>query len=160
MRLPCFLLVAATAIALTACDLDKCSNPNTGQFYTELNWVGTELVYGNIAGKRDLSIIFFMADWCGWCTRLKNETLADSTVRQILGESYNIVYINYQADSTVSYRGERITCGELTSEIYAVRGFPSMAFCDRNGDLLGMAPGYKSAAAMIELLEMVRDGEY
>jgi thioredoxin-related protein len=160
MRLSGYVIAAITAISLTACDLDKCSNPGTGQVYTELNWVGTEVVYGDIAGKRDLSIIFFMADWCGWCRRLKQETLADSTVVQILGESYNIVYIDYQADSTVLYRGERVTCGELTSEIFGVRGFPSMAFCDRNGDLIGMAPGYKSVTAMIELLEMVRDGDY
>lgn len=160
MKLSCYLTAVVAAILLTACDLEKCSNPNTGQVYTELSWVGTEVVYGNVAGKRDLSIIFFMADWCGWCTRLKSETLADSTVRQILGESYNIAYINYEADSTVLYRGERITCSELTSEIYGARGFPSMAFCDRNGDLLGMAPGYKTAEAMIELLEMVRGGNY
>lgn len=160
MKFSCYLIAIVAALLLTACDLDKCSNPNAGQVYTELNWVGTEVVYGNVAGKRDLSVIFFMAEWCGWCSRLKNETLADSTVIQILGESYNIAYVNYQADSTVSYLGQRVTCGELTSEIYGVRGFPSMAFCDRDGELLGMAPGYKSAAAMIELLEKVRGGNY
>jgi len=128
--------------------------------FTELNWVGTSVVYHEADGKRDVSIIFVLADWCGWCKRLKTESLADTTVIRILGESYNIVYLNPDADSLVVCGDSTVTCHVMTSEVLNVRGFPTLVFLDRDGDIIGPAPGYRSVDSMIDLLERMKDGEY
>lgn len=160
MRLPCYFIAAMTAFALAACDRSIPPAPIEEPFYTELHWVGTDVVYSTAAVKHDHSIIFFMADWCGWCTRLKKEALSDSTVIQILGESFNIVNINYEADSSVVSADSTVTCRQFTHDVFGIRGFPTLVFCDREGDVIGTAPGYRSTASMIELLEKVRDGNY
>jgi len=128
--------------------------------YTELNWVGTSVVYQDAPGKRDISIIFVMADWCGWCTRMKKEALSDTTVIQMLGESYNIVYLNPDMDSLVVCGDSTVTCRVMARNVLDVRGYPTMIFFSRDGNVLGPAPGYRTTAAMIDILERLKDGEY
>lgn len=153
-------------IALVVTGLWSCSSKNPATSteepgnYTELNWVGTSVVYQDAPGKRDVSIIFVMADWCGWCTRLKNEALSDSTVIQMLGESYNIVYLNPDMDSLVVCGDSTVTCRVMSRNVLDVRGYPTMIFFRRNGEVLGPAPGYKTTAAMIDMLERLKDGVY
>lgn len=154
------LIAAVVAAGNIGCDHSEPAAPVEQPIYSELNWVGTDVIYSATAEKHDVSIIFFMAEWCGWCKRLKNESLADSTVIQILGESYNIAWINPDADSSVVCGDSTVTCRQMTNDIFGVRGFPTIAFCRRSGELIGLAPGYKPVADFVDLLERMRDGEY
>ncbi len=159
-------VVTAVLFSLMSLGSWSCSSKNPAEpveepgAFTELNWVGTSVVYHEAAGKRDVSIIFVMADWCGWCKRLKNESLTDTTVIRILGESYNIVYLNPDADSSVICGDSTVTCHVMTSEILDVRGFPTLVFFNRNGGIIGPVPGYRPVSSMIDLLERMRDGVY
>lgn len=158
----CWSILIATiaAVVISACDRSTPHEPMEQPAYSELDWVGTDVIYSATAEKHDVSIIFFMAEWCGWCKRLKNESLADSTVIQILGESYNIAWINPDADSSVVCGDSTVTCRQMTNDVFGVRGFPTIAFCRRSGELIGLAPGYKPVADFVDLLERMRDGEY
>lgn len=154
------LITAIAAVGISACDRSTPQEPVEQPVYSELDWVGTDVIYSATAEKRDVSIVFFMAEWCGWCKRLKKESLADSTVIQILGESYNVAWINPDADSMVVCGDSTVTCRQMTNDAFGVRGFPTIAFCNRSGDLIGLAPGYKPVADFVDLLERMRDGEY
>jgi thioredoxin-related protein len=117
-------------------------------------------VYHEAPGKKDISIIFVLADWCGWCKRLKSETLADTSVIRLLCESYNIVNLNPDEDSLVVCGDSTVSCRMMAREVLGVRGFPTMVFFNHAGDIIGPIVGYKPAATFIDILERMKDGEY
>jgi thioredoxin-related protein len=161
--LPAILIVLAGAVVIS-CSGKKSTDPKTEPepeptADTVLNWVGTNVVYHEAVGKHDLSIIFVLAEWCGWCRRMKTETLADSTVIHMLNESFNIVHVNPDVDSMVVYRDSTVSCGDLAGAVYGVRAYPAMLFFTRNGDMIDRRLGYRPAAGFLSLLDSVRAGE-
>ena len=158
--LVCTVLALFAGAALGSCSGKKSTAPASEEpaetTDTTLTWVGTDVVYRDVAGKHDHSIIFVLAEWCGWCQRLKRETLTDSTVIHMLNESFNCVHLNPDADSMVAYQDSMVTCHDLASRIYGVNGYPTMLFFKGNGDFIGPAPGYKNVENFRALLDTVK----
>jgi len=121
----------------------------------EIHYLGTEILYHEMEGKKDHSMVLVLATWCGYCTRLKNETLTDSSVIAILHESFNVVAIDPDSDSLVVHGDSTVTSKVFARNIYGIRGYPSMIFLDRQGEELGIAAGYRPPADFVSLLELV-----
>lgn len=159
----CAALCLLTTVVVISCSGKKSTDSTTEEpaqtIDTVLTWVGTDVVYQDLPGKHDHSIIFVLAEWCGWCQRFKRETLADSTVIHVLNESFNIVHLNPDADSMVVYRDSTVNCGDLAGSVYDVHSYPSMLFFDRDGDLTCVRRGYKPATDFLPILDSVRTGK-
>lgn len=152
------LLGMILLLSLAACGGDKSVSSDDPPVYTELQWVGTEVVYRDTPGKKDVSIVFVLADWCGWCRRLKQETLADTTVIRMLGMWYNIVNLNPDLDTMVVCGDSMVTCRQMARDVFDVGGVPTMVFLQRNGTIIGPMVGYRDAAQFAGELERLRDG--
>lgn len=152
------LLGVILILSLAACGGDKSVTNDDPPVYTELQWVGTEVVYRDTPGKKDVSIVFVLADWCGWCQKMKNETLTDTTIIRMLGSWYNIVNLNPDLDTMVVCGGSMVTCRQMARDVFDVGGVPTMVFLQRDGTIIGPLIGYRDATQFAGELERLRDG--
>jgi thioredoxin-related protein len=150
------VLVLFGVVSVLSCSRDR-PTKSDGQ---SLNWVGTSVLYHPTEGKKAHSLIFVLVTWCGWCKKMKSETLADTSVCRILNESFNIAQIDPESDSLVVYQDTTVTCRYLAGTVYNVRGYPTTIVLDKEGALIGAIPGYQEPVAFVDLLQRIRDGEF
>ncbi|MEW5700826.1 MAG: thioredoxin fold domain-containing protein [Candidatus Zixiibacteriota bacterium] len=161
MRNPGVVWVMLAVAGLATGVLFSCSGPRPTQPNTEppvpttLQWVGTEVLYRDVPGKHDHSLLFVLATWCGWCKKLKAETLTDSTVIHILGKSFNIAQIDPDSDTLVAYADSSVTCRGLARTIYRVTGYPTVIVLNREGRETSQIVGFRTATALVKELEQI-----
>lgn len=83
-------------------------------------------------------ILFFTADWCDNCTRMKNETLASSKVKESLDK---YIYLEVNTDSSK----------ELVQK-YQIQGIPSYFKIDSNENKLNSGEGFISESKFLNWL--------
>lgn len=86
------------------------------------------------AGKREnkLVLVFFHADWCTYCQKMKATTLKSASVAKAL-ESVVPVSLNIESD------------GKKLKETFDLRMFPAFIFIEPSGEVFGQMGGYMSA---------------
>lgn len=92
--------------------------------------------------KEENKLIFLdiYATWCGPCKKLKANTFPDEAV----GEYYNANFINLALD------GEKGEGRELARK-YAIKGYPTLLFVDRNGTVVARTAGYHNPDKFLDL---------
>jgi len=88
------------------------------------------------------------ASWCGPCKKLKRVTFAHEDA----GSFFNEHFINVELDGE---KGE----GRTLAAKYGVRGYPSLFFIDKNGDVITHSSGYRSANELVHLGKTVLKGK-
>ncbi|QOP46497.1 protein-disulfide reductase DsbD family protein [Sulfurimonas paralvinellae] len=93
-------------------------------------------------------VIYFHAEHCKVCEKLKNTTLKDSKIRKILGESY----IPLMVDMTDKSDAE----ANAIKKSLKVFGPPAFVIIDADGKVLEdeIAYGYQSAQNLFDMLDM------
>ena len=123
---------------------------------TSLNWQGTAILYDTVIPKKDYSLLFILVPWCGWCNKLKAETLIDSTVIRVLGESFSISQIDADSDSLVAYADTNVSCKSMARSIYRISGYPTMIVLDSDGTETGRIIGYYDPSEFTGILDSIR----
>ena len=101
-------------------------------------------------------VIDFYTTWCHWCKVMDRETFANPEVKRYLAG--NFVTIRVDAESrkdTLEYQGEKYTPVSLARR-FGVRGFPSLAYLDRDGGLVTVVPGFVPAKTFLPLLQYMQ----
>jgi thioredoxin-related protein len=101
-------------------------------------------------------VIDFYTSWCSWCKVMDKETFSDPEVKRYLAG--NFVTIRVNAESTkekLSYLGEEFTSVTLARR-FGVKGFPSLAYLDRDGELVTVIPGFVPAKTFLPLLQYMK----
>lgn len=83
-------------------------------------------------------LVLFEADWCGWCKKMKQETLPNANVKEAL-ENYIIVAVNTDNNKEVVKK-------------HKVRGLPSQLITNYREENLKFSSGYKDADSFIKWL--------
>jgi len=91
---------------------------------------------------RGILVNFTGSDWCGWCTKLREEVFSQDEFIQYAKENLNLVMLNYpkyiqQSQETINYN--RAKLGEFN-----IRGFPTILILDASGKEItktGYVPG-------------------
>ena len=155
------LLVLALVLSCSKSE-DNNTNPvdnnrtfGDGTVYTSITWVGTEISYDSTAVKKDFSMLYFTADWCGWCRKMESETLTDANVIQIIGESYNMCWMNISSDSLVVFMDTTMIINDVKLN-YTIPGTPTMVILDRKGNYLSKIVGYQDAETFAATLHSLR----
>jgi hypothetical protein len=123
---------------------------------TTLNWTGTAILYDTVIPKKDYSLLFILVPWCGWCNKLKAETLIDSTVIRVLGESFNISQIDADSDSLVAYADTNVSCKSMARSIYKISGYPTIIVLNSDGAETGRIIGYYDPSEFTGILDSIR----
>jgi hypothetical protein len=124
--------------------------------FTALNWQGTSILYDSLALKKDHSLLFVLASWCSWCRRLKSQTLVDSTVIRLLGESFTIAQIDPDSDSLVAYTDGSVSCRFMANTIYRVGNYPTIIILNAKGVETGRLIGYYDPSEFTGILDSIR----
>jgi thioredoxin-related protein len=108
------------------------------------------------ANEKKHVVIDFYTSWCHWCKVMDKETFSDPRVKRFLAENFVTIRINAENDKEkVSYRGEEHT-GVTLARRFGVRGFPSLAYLDRDGELVMVVPGFVPAKTFLPLLQYMQ----
>lgn len=106
-------------------------------------------------------LMFFYADWCGWCRKMESEVFADPEVSRKLRDNYVSVRINTEqpATPTVQYKNRTYSHQEFLSML-GVQGLPTVVFMNREGGLVTKVPGYIKKQVFLPLLDYIQDECY
>ena len=105
-------------------------------------------------------IIDFYTSWCKWCTVMDKETFLNTEVKGILEKEFITIRINAE-DRTdkLKYNGKVYTPAQLTKH-FAVRGFPSLAYLESDGNKIMVVPGFKKPKEFLMTLAYISEGCY
>lgn len=73
-------------------------------------------------------MVDFYTDWCGWCKKLDSDTYSDPKVRAA-AEKFICVKVDAEKESALANK-------------YAVAGFPTIMFLDKDGKVISKITGY------------------
>lgn len=100
----------------------------------------------NEAQRQNKSIMVdFYTTWCGPCKLMTKTTFASTQV----GDFAEANFIAFKVDCE---KGEGIQLAQK----YEVFNYPTIAFIDKNGNLLGKEIGYKNADDFLEIMQKYR----
>lgn len=141
IKLKSFLLLFLTAACLAAW------TPKTPAAADGIRW--HRYTDGVKAGEQKQKKIFlyFYADWCPYCDRMKKESFEKARIISFLNENFVSVRVNIDREQKIA-------------ESYNVRGVPASWFLSEKGEKIGSLPGYVGADAFQSLLEYVHQEKY
>ncbi len=90
--------------------------------------------------------LYFHAQWCTYCVKLKKTTFKDQEVLSYLNENFISISVDTDQNQTLA-------------EQWRVRGLPTMWFLEADGSKINNIPGYMDASRLLEILEYVRIGK-
>ena len=139
---------------------EKSNSPSSENIGADtINWVGSEIIFTNIEGKKENSIIFFYADWCGYCHKMDQTTFSDADVASILNQSFNNVRINAESDTLLVHFDSTVT-GRQMKVIYEVGAYPPICVWKGDGDYLTRGIGYTYPDDFVTVLHRILDGDF
>ncbi len=147
-----FLMLAS--VLLMVCDDDPSPTNSAPRTLSDINWVSSCDLYADTLGKSH-SIVFITASWCGWCTRLKNETLCNAGVQDELNDYFNPILIEVTADSTVCFQ-DTIVMAADSPDFFAVTGYPTTFALDSNQQVISRLSGYQNSSDFLAWLRYIR----
>src|ERR1017187_8747649 len=103
----------------------------------------TDLPAAQAQAKSDSKIVlldFTGSDWCGWCIKLKKETLDTPAFQDYAAKNVVLVELDYphhheQPDALK-------TANAALQTQYKIGGFPTLVVLDKNGREIGRQEGY------------------
>lgn len=101
-------------------------------------------------------VIDFYTSWCRWCKVMDEKTFSDSEVQSYLAEHFVSIRINAESRSDrFSFKGKQYSAVELTRS-FGVKGFPSLAYLDREGGLITIVPGFVPKETFLPFLHYIQ----
>jgi len=105
-------------------------------------------------------LVDFYTDWCHWCKVIDSKTFGDPEVAKVLARDFVLCRIHAEdSKATLHYRDATYSNVQFTQAM-GVRGFPSIAFFDKEGNAITVVPGYVEAKTFLYMLSYVREGCY
>ena len=116
---------------------------------TDLNVAKTEAR----AQKKLILMDFTGSDWCGWCIKMKKETLDEKAFSDYAAKSLVLVEVDFpnKKQQTLALKQSN----KALQDKYKVEGFPTYVITDADGKELGRQVGYLKGgpSAFIDFVE-------
>ena len=106
-----------------------------------INWMTNYEEALNLSKSSSKPIVLFFtgSDWCGWCTKLEQESLGTPEFAQAAGDKFIFVKLDFPVNSTlppaVAAQNKQL------QKKYNVRGFPTLIILDGQQNQIGTS-GY------------------
>jgi thioredoxin-related protein len=155
MKMMRILLIVALCIALAG-GCGRKSGSKEGEAVSAASEAKMWLSFNDgmaLAAKEQKHVVIdFYTTWCHWCKVMDKETFSNADVMKFLAD--NFVTIRVDAESgrgELVYKGATYTPVGL-ARMFGVRGYPSLAYLDRKGELVQVIPGYWPPKTFLPLL--------
>lgn len=130
----------------------------------EAAWTGPKLYNMDNAqalaaaeGKKILLDVYTV--WCGFCRKMAAETYPNTLVRNEIDAHFYTVRLDAESDQLIVFNGESLTMRDLASRL-GVTSFPTTIFIDKDGEPIGIQPGFMDAQMFSSLLGFVGSDAY
>jgi thiol:disulfide interchange protein len=91
--------------------------------------------------------LYFYAQWCTYCTKLKQTTFVDENVRSYLEDHFISISVDTDQNQTLSRN-------------WQVTGLPTMWFLTPEGDRISSLPGYVDGPQLLHILRYIHTKSY
>lgn len=91
--------------------------------------------------------LYFYAQWCTYCTKLKQTTFQDQKVRAYLDDNFVSISVDTDENQTLS-------------RSWQVTGLPTMWFLTPEGERISSLPGYVDGPQFLKVLKYIRTESY
>lgn len=119
--------------------VDASQNIESANQQTDFEWAGSwDTAFSQARSEEKVVLVTFYADWCIWCKRLEDTTLANGSVATFLAEYTIPVRLDVDGD------------GRELSDQYGVDGLPTVLVLSTDGKELGRIPGYLPPEGFLE----------
>ncbi len=95
---------------------------------------------------RPVLINFTGSDWCGWCKKMKAETLGKPEFIQFA--SSNLILVELDFPHSLPQTPEIKAANEAVKKNFKVGGFPTLVLVDSKGEELGRQRGYLAGGVL------------
>jgi thioredoxin-related protein len=130
-----FLRLVLLAVILLPCAF-------TRAFSQEAQWL-TDYSKAVQQAKTENKVIlldFTGSDWCGWCMKMKKETLDTPTFKHYAGKNLVLVELDFPQHKQQTDEIKRQN-GKLSQQ-FKIAGYPAFVLLDKDGKELGRQGGY------------------
>jgi thioredoxin-related protein len=101
-------------------------------------------------------VIDFYTSWCKWCKVMDERTFSKPEIQRYLAENFVSIRINAESKTDrFTYDGKTFTPVQLTRH-FGVRGFPSLAYLDKEGKLITIVPGFIPPETFLPFLRYIK----
>ncbi len=102
----------------------------------------------DIAKTQDKPVfLYFHADWCTYCTKLKKTTFVDKDVLNYLNDNFISITIDTEKEKAFARQWE-------------IKGLPSIWFLKSNSSKISNLPGYVGPDQFLAILKYIRTQSY
>jgi len=95
---------------------------------------------------------FTGSDWCGWCMKMKKETLDTSAFKHYAEQNLVLVEVDFPQAKPQSAKVK--AQNQQLSKQFQVTGYPAFVLLSNNGELLGRQDGYLEGGPTAFLAEI------
>jgi len=139
---------------------EKESQSTSGALTNVRMWVPFDEGMKMLSREKKPVVIDFYTSWCKWCKVMDEKTFSDPQVRNYLARNFITIRLNAEDTKKVfKYQGQKMNSVQLTRH-FGVRGYPSLAYLDSEGQLITVVPGYVPKSTFLPLLKYIKEGCY
>jgi len=91
--------------------------------------------------ENKLVMIFFWAEWCGYCVQLRREVFTDPEIQKVFNRNFLAVSVNIEKDP------------EGLAPKYQARALPTLIFLKPEGEPVGFLPGAVNGETFLKILD-------
>jgi len=124
----------------------------------EIQWISYDKAINLAKQKNQHVFIFFYADWCVYCKKMKTETFTDPKVIQVMNDHFQPVIIDSESNKTISDLLKKT--GYDMAKYYSVSGLPTSIILKPSGEILYSIPGYIDKETFSLVLEYIYTNSY
>ena len=107
----------------------------------KISWMTFDQGVERAKKEKKLLVVDFYTDWCHWCKVMVKETFANKEVVKFAKEHVIMAKLNAETSEKFRFKDAKYNGMEL-SQMFGVRGFPTTAFLNSDGELLTTVSGY------------------
>ena len=105
-------------------------------------------------------LVDFYTDWCHWCKVMDEKTFSQKDVRDYLEKNFVAVRIQAEdREASVTYKNKTYSNVDFTRAA-GIKGFPSIAFFDKQGNPITVIPGYIPPETFLLILKYIKQECY
>lgn len=99
-------------------------------------------------------LLFFEAEWCGFCKKMHREVFTDPTVRGLMNTHFTPVKIDIMSEKELIYNGDKISY-KAFSQLMKLQATPTTIFLEPDHSIIGIKPGYMNTNEWSVLLKYI-----
>ncbi len=126
---------------------DTAGETNAQVSESGIGWVAYDQGLGIAKQQNKPIFLYFYADWCTYCEKLKQTTFKDAAVLRYLEENFVSIRVDTDADSAMATE-------------WNVRGLPTSWFLTSDSGKINSVPGYLDEKQFLNTLKYIHTKSY